>query len=237
VRNRILLEISVESAERATAAERGGAGRIELCSNLAVGGLTPSRELMQAVRAGVKIPVFAMIRPRAGDFVYSSAELVVMEELIALAREMHMDGVVLGLLTRDRRVDLAHTRRLVEAAVGMEVTFHRAFDESVDLLEAVDAVAESGASRVLTSGGKATALEGSGMIAAMRERARGRVGILPGVGITAKNAAEIVRRTGAREIHAALSSVVCLDADAKTFEEEVPRLADALTGSECDGKE
>lgn len=230
MQNHILLEISVESPERAVAAERGGADRIELCGNLAVGGLTPSRELMHEVRARVKIPVFAMIRPRAGGFLYSDAEVAAMREAIALAREMRMDGAVLGLLTQERLVDLARTRHLVEGARGMEVTFHRAIDESAQLLEAVDAVAVAGASRILTSGGKATASEGCETIAAMRERAGGRVRILPGAGITAKNAAEIIQRSGVREVHAALSSVMRQDADTKTFEEEVRRLAVSLAG-------
>src|SRR5262249_16262268 len=110
---RILLEISVESHERAVAAERGGADRIELCSDLAVGGLTPSRELMQGVRAAGKIPVLAMIRPRAGDFVYSDEEMESMRPAIALAREMRMDGVVLGILTEKRQVDVARTCNVV----------------------------------------------------------------------------------------------------------------------------
>jgi len=228
VQNRILLEISVESAERAAAAERGGADRLELCSNLAAGGLTPGRDLMQAVRGSVKIPVFAMIRPRAGDFLYTDVEFADMRQAIALAREMRMDGVVLGLLTPERHVDVPRTRQLVEAARGMQVTFHRAIDESADLLKAVDAAAEAGASRILTSGGKTTASEGAAIIAAMRERARRRLVILPGVGITSRNAAEIIRWTGAREVHAALTSVVRPDADAKTFEDEVRRLADSL---------
>lgn len=225
---RILVEISVESAERAAAAERGGADRLELCSQLAAGGLTPDRALMESVRARVTIPVLAMIRPRAGDFVYTDAEIASMRECIALAREMSMEGVVLGLLTPQRRVDIARTRQLVAAAHGMEVTFHRAIDESADLLEGVDAVVDAGASRILTSGGKSSASQGCPVIAAMREQARGRIGILPGVGITAGNAAEIVRQTGVTEVHAALSSVVRADADAKTFEEEVRRLVDSL---------
>jgi len=228
VGKQLLLEISVESPERAAAAERGGAGRIDLCSELSVGGLTPSPDLMRAVRANVTIPVFAMIRPRAGDFVYSNAEFVIMKESIALAREMRMDGVVLGLLTGDRRVDLPRTGHLVEAAHGMEATFHRAVDDTADLLKAVEAVAQTGATRILTSGGAPTALEGAETIAAMVARACGRVAILPGGGIHARNVSEIVSRTGVREVHAALSSVLDWNAAAKQFEEGVRNLASSL---------
>jgi len=231
VGRRVLLEISVETVERAAGAERGGADRIELCNALTVGGLTPGRELMKAVRAAVRVPVFAMIRPRAGDFVYSREEFAAMRESIALARDMGMGGVVLGILRRDGRVDVERTRELVEEASEIEVTFHRAIDEAAKLLEAVDAIAETGAARILTSGGKGSALDGAGTIAAMVERARGRIGIVPGAGITAGNVAEIVRRTGVGEVHAALSTVVELRASPERFEEEVRRLAASLATS------
>jgi len=226
---RILLEISVESLERAVAAERGGADRIELCSDLAVGGLTPSRELMQGVRAAGKIPVLAMIRPRAGDFVYSDEEMESMRPAIALAREMRMDGVVLGILTEKRQVDVARTCKLVEAARGMEVTFHMAVDETHNLLEAVEGVIQTGASRILTSGGRPSALDGADQIAQMVAQASGRIGILPGAGITRANVEEIVRRTGVREVHAGLSSVVSRNARAAEFEEEVKKLAETVS--------
>jgi copper homeostasis protein len=225
VAKRILLEISVETLERAIAAERAGADRIELCRDLAVGGLTPSRELMQEVRAGVSIPVFAMIRPREGDFAYSNAELTEMRESIELARELRMEGVVLGVLTKNRQLDVASTRQLVELSKGLDVTFHMAIDETDDLLEAVDSVIETGASRILTSGGGSSAFEGVERIAEMVARARARVGILPGAGITSGNVAEIVRRTGVGEVHAGLSSVVDRQAPAEQFEKEVRRLA------------
>ena len=229
VPKRILLEISVESAERARAAESGGADRLELCCELALGGLTPPRALIEAVRKSVRIPVLAMIRPRAGDFVYSETEFAEMLEAIAWAREARIEGVVAGLLGRDRRVDRTRTAQLVGAARGLEVTFHRAVDDARDLLEAVDEIAEAGVTRILTSGGKPTALDGAPTIAAMIERARGRVDILPGAGINAGNLGEIVRRTGAEEVHAGLSSLVPRSAAAGRFEEEVRRLSTAAT--------
>src|SRR5260370_41590624 len=115
----LTLEISVEPSQAAVAAERGGAQRIELCAELRVGGLTPSEDLMQMARKKVKVPIFAMIRPRAGDFVYSPHELARMRRDIAAARRMGMDGIVLGVLTRDRRVDIAGTRELVKAAEAL----------------------------------------------------------------------------------------------------------------------
>jgi copper homeostasis protein len=224
----IKLEISVETAERAAAAERGGADRIELCSELEVGGLTPSRELMQAVRASVKIPVFVMIRPRAGDFVYSATEFATMRGSIGDAKNAKMNGVVLGILTTTGAVDAARTKELVEVARPLPVTFHRAFDEAGDQVAALEEVIRTGATRILTSGGKPSAVEGAETIAAMVERARGRTRILAGARITARNVAEIVRRTGVGEVHAGLSSVIGHSTATREFEGAVRELAEAL---------
>src|SRR5579885_2022229 len=136
--NRFLLEISVESAERAAAAERGGADRLELCANLAVGGLTPPAELMRAVRRRVALPIYAMVRPRGGDFVYSEDEFARIKRDLLLVRECGMDGVVLGVLRKDGRVDLDRTGDLAQMAKPLPVTFHRAFDECRDLAEALE---------------------------------------------------------------------------------------------------
>src|SRR5277367_6394161 len=124
---KFILEISVESEGAARAAERGGANRIELCADLRVGGLTPSREMMCEVRGTVRLPIHAMIRPRAGNFVYSDEEFAQMKDSIALAHELKMDGVVLGILREDRTIDAPRTRELVDLARPMEATFHRAF--------------------------------------------------------------------------------------------------------------
>jgi copper homeostasis protein len=228
VTGRYLLEISVESAEAAAAAERGGADRIELCSELALGGLTPSEALMMGTRENVQIPIFAMIRPRAGDFAYSEAEYASMRASIKLAKQLKLDGVVLGIFTPERRVDVRPTRELVELARPMEVTFHRAIDEAADLLEAVEEITETGASRILTSGGKPTALEGAEKIAEMISRARERVVILPGAGINPENVAEIARKTGAPEFHSGLSSVLARGTAGQKLEAEVRRLVKEL---------
>lgn len=226
---RCLLEISVGSAEAAAAAERGGADRVELCREQSVGGLTPSSRMIQAARERVRIPIYVMIRPHAGDFVYSDQEFAAMRDQILLAQRLQMDGVVLGILTKERRVDVARTRELVEMAEKMEVTFHRAIDETADLLGALEQVVETGAERILTSGGKPTALEGAEKIAKMVTKAGGRVRILPGAGIHAGNIREVARTIRATEYHAALSSVVPNAAEnLAAFEQAVRELATAL---------
>src|SRR5690349_5358455 len=128
-----LLEISVDGLGKAMSAERGGADRIELCADVSVGGLTPSRELLSTVREKVRIPIFSMIRPHPADFVYAPSEFQAMKQSIAEAKESGMDGLVLGVLRTDYRVDVARTKELVELARPLPVTFHRAFDECTDL--------------------------------------------------------------------------------------------------------
>ncbi|HZS70983.1 MAG TPA: copper homeostasis protein CutC [Candidatus Acidoferrum sp.] len=226
--NRFLLEISVESAERAVAAERGGADRLELCSNLAAGGLTPPAELMRSVRACVSLPVFAMVRPLAGSFVYADEGFEQMKRDISLARECRMDGVVLGLLRDDGGVDARRTRELVQLAKPLPVTFHRAFDECADPERALREVIASGCTRILTSGGLASAFAGRDRLAKLIRDAGKLVTILAGGGITAANAAEIARSTGATEFHAALSSVAGRGSKTAEFEREVAKLAAKL---------
>jgi len=197
----ILIEACVDSVTSAVAAEQGGAGRVELCDNLIEGGTTPSAGTIEECKARLGIPVFVMIRPRGGDFLYSELEYAIMRRDIAHARALGADGVVLGLLDPDGTVDVARTRVLVEAARPLPVTFHRAFDVSRDPLEAFDALAGLGIDRVLTSGQAPTAPEGAELIAALVRRAAGRIGILPGCGIDETNARDLVARTGASEVH------------------------------------
>lgn len=238
---KLLLEISVDSLEKALAAERGGADRLELCANLSVGGLTPPRELLHAVREKVHIPVYSMIRPRQGNFVYSDAEFTEMERSIAVAAECSMDGVVLGVLKKNRGIDIARTRRLVDLARPLPVTFHRAFDETPDLARALEAVIQTGAARILTSAGAETALQGAAklaeLVAAARDRVSGvaspvqpdRIIVVPGAGITPSNVAKVAEQTGAIEFHAGLGSVLPYSAhDFAAFESEVHQLADQL---------
>lgn len=197
----ILIEAAVESAEGAIAAERGGADRIELCANLTEGGTTPSAGTIGVALARVGVPIFVMIRPRGGDFLYSSIELSVMMRDIATARTLGAHGVVLGVLAADGTVDVERTRALVEAARPLPVTFHRAFDLASSLNDALDALIESGISRVLTSGGAARAGDGIEQIASLVQRGGDRITVMPGGGISAANAGQIIGRTGVREIH------------------------------------
>lgn len=240
--HKYVLEISVDGIEKSLAAERGGADRLELCADLSVGGLTPPRELLRAVREKVHIPIYSLIRPRAGDFVYSDAEFAEMERSIAIATECGMDGVVLGILKKNRRVDMARTRRLVDLARPLPVTFHRAFDETPDMARALEAVIQTGAARILTSAGAKTALQGAAklaeLVAAARDRVSGvgspmqpdRIIIIPGAGITHSNIAEVAQKTGAIEFHAGLGSVLPYSSrDFATFESAVRQLADQLT--------
>lgn len=196
------LEICAGSLLSARAAQAGGAHRIELCQSLEQGGLTPSYGLLRQVLGELRIPVFVLIRPRAGHFVYDAGELAIMRADIELSRQLGAAGVVLGALTPAGRVDLAACRSLVEAAGPLPVTFHRAFDDCPDPAQALEDVISLGCARVLTSGGQATAEAGLPRLAALVQQAAGRISILPGAGITAVNALLVAEGSGARELHA-----------------------------------
>jgi copper homeostasis protein len=230
MQNKYLLEISVESVEAALSAERGGANRIELCCDSSVGGVTPSVELMSVVRGKLHIPIFTMVRPRAGDFVYSDAEFVAMKTAIASAKKHRVDGVVLGILGEDRCVDVHKTRELVELAQPLPATFHRAFDECVNLPQALENVIQTGAKRILTSGGAKNAFEGASMLAGLVAAAGDRITIIPGAGINSSNIAQAAKVTGAREFHSGLSTALPYGShDFAKFEAEVRKLAEVLS--------
>jgi copper homeostasis protein len=199
-----LVEAAVETLDSALAAERAGADRIELCENLSDGGTTPGARLIGAVAERTRLPVFVLIRPRAGDFVYSDDEFDQMIRGTELARRLGIAGIVTGALTPDGRVDVERTRTLVEAAAGLPVTFHRAIDSAVDLPAALEEAIEAGASRVLTSGGAATAAEGVDLIAALVGQARERITVIAGGGIREHNVRDVIALTGVREVHARL---------------------------------
>ncbi len=198
----VVLEVCADSVESAIAAERGGAHRVELCSGLVEGGVTPSFGLITAVRNRIAIDLHIMIRPRSGDFCYDSDEFQVMRQDVLTAKQLGAHGVVLGVLHEDGTVDSARTRTLIEIARPMKVTFHRAFDMSNDLSRALEDVIATGAERVLTSGGEQSAEAGISVIAALVKQATGRIAVMAGAAINVTNARDILARTGVREIHA-----------------------------------
>ena len=201
-----LVEAAVETIEEALAAKRAGADRIELCANLGVGGTTPSAGLIASVVQQAVHPVFVMIRPRGGDFVYAADEIDAMIEHIDRARPLGIAGIVTGALRSDASVDVESMRRLMSPAAGLPVTFHRAFDVVVNRTEALEQVIDLGASRVLTSGGAATALDGAVAIAMLVDQAGERLSIVAGGKIREQNARDVIARTGVREVHARLEN-------------------------------
>jgi copper homeostasis protein len=222
---KFILEIAVESTGAAVAAERGGANRIELCANLNAGGLTPSLELMREARNAVRVPIFAMVRPRAGDFVYAPEEFAEMRSSIGVARELKMDGVVFGILLGNRNIDVIRTKELIEFARPLPVTFHRVFDECNNLTHGLEDVISTGASRILTAGGASDVLAGIELLQMLLQAARERIVIMPGGGIQADNFARIKRSLGATEFHSGLGSVLPYGTqDFEGFEEAVRRL-------------
>jgi copper homeostasis protein len=229
MQSRHVLEISVESIDAAMAAERGGAHRIEFCSNAWEGGTTPSPALLRVLRERVRLPIFSMNRPRGGNFVYSDAEFEVMLRDVETAKELGMDGLVLGLLDSDGEIDVERTKQLVERARPLTVTYHRAFDGCLDLRHSLEDVIKTGATRLLTSGGKQTAPEALETIGELVRIAGDRLIVMPGSGIHAGNIRKLVREAGAHEFHAGMSSVIASPADnLAAFEEEVRKLAAAL---------
>ncbi|HST10541.1 MAG TPA: copper homeostasis protein CutC [Terriglobales bacterium] len=200
----ILLEVCVETVASAMAAERGGAHRVELCSDLAVEGVTPSPELIQQVRQQLTIPLHALIRPRAGDFRYSTVEFEAIKNEIRRAKQLGVNGLVFGVLDSRERVDVSRTRELVELARPLRVTFHRAFDACADLPAALEDVVTTGADRILTSGGAQTAQEGSAMLAQLVKCAARRIAILACGRIREENVRRVVDTTGVSEVHASM---------------------------------
>ena len=201
----ILIEACVDSVASSIAAERGGARRLELCDALFDGGTTPSAGMIAACKDAVSIPVFVMIRPRGGSFVYSDAERDVMRRDIVVARELGADGVVIGGLRPDGIVDLTLVRYLVQAAHDLPVTFHRAFDLTPDLDPSLESLADAGVQRVLTAGGASTAADGATALAELVRLADSRLVVMAGGGVREENVRTLVSVSGVREVHVRLT--------------------------------
>lgn len=206
-----ILEICAGSVQSVVAARDGGAHRVELCSALEIGGITPSSGLISEARQVDGISLHVLIRPRGGDFLYNENEIVCMERDIAVARSRGADGVVIGALTADGDIDIRTCQRLVEAAQGMHVTFHRAFDVCRNPMQALEDIISLGCDRLLTSGQAATALQGIAMLQKLVTASAGRIVIMPGCGVNADNAAHILTASGATEIHASARKEVGSD--------------------------
>ena len=197
-----ILEICAGSVESAIAARDGGAQRIELCAALEVGGVTPSAGLIAEARKIEGLVLNVIIRPRGGDFLYNEHEAACMEQDIRTCRELGVDGVVIGALTPEGDIDTTLCGRLIKAANGISITFHRAFDMCRDPKEALGQLISLGCHRVLTSGQAATAEAGIPLLKELVQLAGERIIIMPGCGVNSGNAARILKETGATEIHA-----------------------------------
>jgi copper homeostasis protein len=214
---RPICEICVDSVEGVEAARAAGAERVELCAALIEGGITPSRGMISRARQVASIKLHVIIRPRGGDFLFSDAEFAVMAADIETAKAEGADGVVIGQLMADGTIDVTRTRELIEIARPMSITFHRAFDMTPDAFAALDTLVDLGIDRVLTSGQEASVLEGLPLITELVERAKDRIIVMPGGGITARNVERIVAQAKPKEIHFA---ALALEAGGMRFRRE-----------------
>ncbi|PAP76470.1 copper homeostasis protein CutC [Rubrivirga marina] len=220
----MLLEVAAFDPASALAAARAGAGRIELCRAAEVGGLTPPLDWVRAVTEAVDLPVMVMVRPHADGWTFSADEHAAMRESARLGVEAGAAGVVWGALRADGTIDGPALRALVEAVAPHPVTVHRAFDAARDLGEALDAILDAGAARVLTGGGPGAARTNADRLAALVRRAGDGLTVMPGGGVRARHVAELVRRTGAREVHSGASA----PGSSRVDPDEVRRLRAAL---------
>ena len=189
-------------------ASNAGADRLEICDNLHEGGTTPSYGTIKFLKEQIPTPLFVMVRPKGGDFLYSKDEFEVMQKDLLLVKKLGCEGVVFGFLYRDGTIDKTMTSRFVELAYPMEVTFHRAFDRAIDPLQALEDIIDCGCQRVLTSGQKLTAVEALPLIKALVMQADDRIIIMPGSGVNSNNIQNITEQTGATELHASTKMMV-----------------------------
>lgn len=197
----INIEVCIDNITSLFNAQSSGAGRIELCSALALGGLTPSHALITMALKHARVPIYAMIRPRDGDFLYTDYEIEMMLKEIYHARQLGVQGVVFGVLNEKSYVDADVLSSLMRESKGLGVTFHRAIDCVADIDEALDTILNAGCERILTSGSATNAFAGMNQIQHMVERAQGRLSVMAGAGVNEQNVVQIINKTGVREIH------------------------------------
>lgn len=199
--DRPIIEICLESVESVIAAEKGGADRVELCSDLFEGGLTPTIGTVKTALKKSNIKINAMIRPRGGDFCYSDEEFEVMKEDIKAFKETGINGIVFGILTPEGDVDVKRSKEIIELARPLAVTFHRAFDMTRDPYKSLEELIELGVDRVLTSGQEATVPEGADLLEELVQIAGDRIIVMPGCGITERNFPKLRAKIKAKEYH------------------------------------
>jgi len=196
----MIVEICANSFDSALAAKLGGATRIELCTALSLGGLTPSHGLIEKVMQTLDIPVHVLIRPRGGDFTYSERELDIMKRDISYCKNLGCAGIVSGVLTTERNIDILATKQLMEASRDLDFTFHRAFDWVKNPTESLQQLTELEVQRILTSGQESKAIDGLGLLKNLLQAAQGNVEIMPGSGINSNNALKF-KEAGFASIH------------------------------------
>lgn len=201
-----IIEIAVTDYTSAASAALGGADRIELCTALAEGGLTPSYALIETCKKDFDIPIFPIIRPRAGDFLYTDKEFELIQKDVLLCKQLNCEGIVTGFLLKDGNIDKKRISIITKLAFPMQVTFHRAFDRCLDPFKGLEDIIEAGCNRILTSGQKLKATDGATLICALTVAAKGRIIIMPGSGVRKENIKELAEKTGAAEFHSSLGS-------------------------------
>lgn len=214
-----ILECCVDSVESAIAAEKGGANRLELCSALVIGGLSPSKALYEKVREAVNIRIHVLIRPRFGDFCYTEHEHAIIKEEVKMFRELGADGVVIGTLKPDGSLNMEQMKELMEEAGNMSVTLHRAFDMCQDPIQALEDVKQLGIDTILTSGQKNSCIEGAALLAELVEKSEQKVDILIGAGVDDSVIKELYEKTGATSYH--MSGKITLDSEMQYRKEDV----------------
>jgi len=195
------LEICCFNLQSALIAQHGGAHRVELCADAGVGGTTQSFGIIKTAREKLQIQLYPIIRPRGGDFLFSNEEFEIMMTDVAFCKQIGCDGVVIGMLNEDGTIDKKRCAKLVQLAYPLGVTFHRAFDWSVNPQQALEDIIDIGCERILTSGQQPTAIEGAELIAQLIQQANNRIIIMPGSGVRAANIIELAKKTSAQEFH------------------------------------